>query len=62
MGDQVSALLLQFARHSDSSLRVNAMVKTPINLAEASVEEKKEFLSSFDTVIFDCDGETVLPL
>lgn len=32
-------------------------MKTPKNLAEASVEEKRNFLESFDTVLCDCDGK-----
>lgn len=33
------------------------MEKTPKNLVEASVEDRKHFLNSFDTVLFDCDGK-----
>lgn len=31
-------------------------MKTPKNLAEATVEEKRQFIASFDTVLLDCDG------
>lgn len=29
------------------------------HIGEASVDEVKEFLDSIDTVIFDCDGESL---